>query len=97
MRRTRPNWTRRPSTRGSERTSAIRVRDLVGIVAEVQATPAAELSLLWALYSIIASNGFDDMVSVTDGAQQDRFVGGSQLVSIKAASAWARPSSWKHR
>ena len=27
-------------------------RDLVGIVAEVQATPAAELSLLWALYSI---------------------------------------------
>ncbi len=59
--------------------------DLVGIVAEVQATPAAELSLLWALYSIVASNGFDDMVSVTDGAQQDRFVGGSQLVSIKAA------------
>ena len=61
------------------------IRDLVGIVAEVQATPAAELSLLWALYSIVASNGFDDMVSVTDGAQQDRFVGGSQLVSIKAA------------
>jgi monoamine oxidase len=61
------------------------VRDMVGIVAEVQATPAAELSLLWALYSLAASNDFDDMTSVTGGAQQDRFRGGSQLVSIRAA------------
>ncbi|MEX0985095.1 MAG: FAD-dependent oxidoreductase [Actinomycetota bacterium] len=61
------------------------VRDLVRIVAEVQATPAAELSLLWALYALACSNGFDVMTGVRGGAQQDRFVGGSQAVSIAAA------------
>jgi monoamine oxidase len=61
------------------------VRDLVRIVSDVQATPAAELSLLWALYSLAASNGFEMMASVPGGAQQDRLVGGSQIVSIRAA------------
>ena len=61
------------------------VRDLIRIVADVQATPAAELSLLWALYSIACSNGFEAMVGVPGGAQQDRFVGGSQIVSLRAA------------
>ena len=61
------------------------VRDIVRIVSDIQATPAAELSLLWTLYSLAASNGFDSMANVPQGAQQDRFVGGSQLVSIRAA------------
>ncbi len=61
------------------------VRDLVRIVSDVEATPAGELSLLWALYSLACSVDFDAMTGVTGGAQQDRFVGGSQLVSIRAA------------
>jgi monoamine oxidase len=61
------------------------VRDLVRIIADVEATPAAELSLLWALYSLACSDSFDGMTGVTGGAQQDRFVGGSQAVSIRAA------------
>jgi len=61
------------------------VRGIVRIVSDIQATPAAELSLLWTLYSLAASNGFASMANVPHGAQQDRFVGGSQLVSIRAA------------
>jgi monoamine oxidase len=61
------------------------VRDIVRIVSDIQATPASELSLLWTLYSLACSNGFESMANVPHGAQQDRFVGGSQLVSIRAA------------
>jgi monoamine oxidase len=60
-------------------------RDLVRLVSDVQATPAAELSVLWAAYSLRCSNGFDVMANVPDGAQRERFVGGSQAVSIRAA------------
>ena len=61
------------------------VRDIVRVIADVHATPAAELSLLWTLHALKSANGFESMVSVTGGAQQDRFVGGSQAVSIRAA------------
>lgn len=61
------------------------VRAIVGLIGDIQATPSAELSLLWALFALACSKDFDTMTSVVDGAQQDRFVGGSQIVAVRAA------------
>jgi monoamine oxidase len=48
-------------------------------------TGTAELSLLWMLSYVSAAGGFDALIDTEGGAQQDRFVGGSQLISKKLA------------
>jgi len=63
-------------------------RDLLRFALEaIQTTPAGELSVLNTVVHIKASNGFDSMMSVAGGAQQDRFHGGSQLIALKIAEA----------
>ena len=49
------------------------------------ATPASEVSLLGALFAVRSATDFETMVAVRGGAQQDRFVGGSQLLAIHLA------------
>jgi monoamine oxidase len=43
------------------------------------------MSLLWALTCASSAGGFDALIDTEGGAQQDRFVGGSQLVAIRLA------------
>jgi monoamine oxidase len=45
----------------------------------------ADVSLLHILFYINSAGGFDALLDTEGGAQQDRFVGGSQLVSIRLA------------
>jgi monoamine oxidase len=61
------------------------VREIVRFIADVQATPAAELSMLTTLFMLHSSIDFESMMSVPGGAQQERFVGGSQVVALRAA------------
>ena len=59
----------------------------------VEAVFAAEprdLSLLHFLFYVHSGGGLTPLVSVTDGAQERRFVGGSQLVAQKMAAALGR-------
>jgi monoamine oxidase len=61
-------------------------RSLIEIATEaVWAAEPAELSLLHVLFYIHSAGRFELLLETDGGAQQDRFVGGSQLVSIKAA------------
>ncbi len=56
-------------------------RDLLRRFARsVFAAEPTELSLLHALFATHAGGGVDSITSITGGAQQDRFVGGSQVV-----------------
>jgi monoamine oxidase len=55
------------------------------VIEAVWAADAADLSLLHFLFYIHAAGGLDPLVDTGGGAQQDRFVGGSQLVSIRLA------------
>jgi monoamine oxidase len=45
----------------------------------------SELSLLHVLFYIRSAGGWDPLLDTPDGAQQDRIVGGSQLISLKLA------------
>jgi monoamine oxidase len=47
----------------------------------VMGTGTAELSLLWMLSYVNSAGSFDALIDTEGGAQQDRFVGGSQLIS----------------
>ncbi|HVP04470.1 MAG TPA: FAD-dependent oxidoreductase [Dehalococcoidia bacterium] len=47
----------------------------------------SELSLLWFLFYVHSAGGLRDLLSTRDGAQDRRFVGGSQLISLKMADA----------
>jgi monoamine oxidase len=61
-------------------------RDLMDLVTEaVWAAEPADLSLLHVLFYIRSAGRFDLLLETAGGAQQDRFVGGSQLVSIRMA------------
>ncbi len=51
----------------------------------VMGTGTAELSLLWMLSYVSSAGGFDALIDTEGGAQQDRFVGGSQLISQRLA------------
>jgi monoamine oxidase len=51
----------------------------------VWAAEPADLSLLHVLFYTHSAGGFDLLLDTEGGAQQDRFVGGSQLVSIRLA------------
>ena len=46
---------------------------------------SSELSLLWLLFYVRSAGGFDAIIDTEGGAQQDRFVGGSQLISERLA------------
>jgi monoamine oxidase len=52
----------------------------------VWAAEPADLSLLHVLFYTHSAGGFDVLLDTEGGAQQDRFVGGSQLVSIRMAA-----------
>jgi monoamine oxidase len=51
----------------------------------VMGTGMAEVSLLWMLTYVSSAGGFDALIDTEGGAQQDRFVGGSQLISQRLA------------
>ncbi len=53
----------------------------------VWAAEPADLSLLHVLFYTHSAGGFDLLLDTDGGAQQDRFVGGSQLVSMRLAQA----------
>jgi monoamine oxidase len=63
-----------------------KARELLRIYAEaVFAAEAADFSLLHALVYTHSGGGVDALAGTHGGAQQDRFVGGSQLVPIRLA------------
>ena len=45
----------------------------------------ADLSLLHALFYAASAGGWDDLLDIEGGAQQDRIVGGSQLIRLRMA------------
>jgi monoamine oxidase len=63
-------------------------RELVEIaVRTVWGADSRDLGLLYALSYIGAAGGFYALLDTDGGAQQDRFVGGSQLISLRMAEA----------
>ena len=51
----------------------------------VFAVETADVSLLHVLFYIASAGGWDDLLDAEGGAQQDRIVGGSQLISLQMA------------
>jgi len=65
-----------------------RARTLFEIGTEaVWAQEPADLSLLHVLFYTHSAGGLDALLGTSGGAQQDRFVGGSQLVALRVAEA----------
>ena len=58
----------------------------IGVEA-VWAQEPADLSLLHVLFYTHSAGGFDALIGTEGGAQQDRFVGGSQVLSLRMAEA----------
>jgi monoamine oxidase len=54
-------------------------------VEAVWAAEPADLSLLHVLFYVHSAGGFEALLDTEGGAQQDRFVGGSQLVALRLA------------
>ena len=48
--------------------------------------PSKQMSLLWALHCAASAGGFEAMIDTEGGAQQDRIVGGSQVLSERMAA-----------
>ena len=70
------------------RTATKRARELLELaIGTVMGTGTAELSLLWVLFYVQSAGGFDALIDVEGGAQQDRLAGGSALISTKLADA----------
>ncbi|MDQ3758411.1 MAG: FAD-dependent oxidoreductase [Actinomycetota bacterium] len=62
-------------------------RELIELSAKtVWGAKTDELSLLWTFGYMAAGGGFEKLLDVEDGAQQDRIVGGSALISERLAS-----------
>ena len=53
----------------------------------VFAVEPADVSLLHVLFYAASAGGWDDLLDTEGGAQQDRIVGGSQLISLRMAEA----------
>src|SRR3712207_414715 len=51
----------------------------------VWAAEPKDVSLLHVLFYTRSGNGLDSLLSSEGGAQQDRFVGGSQLIALRVA------------
>lgn len=65
-------------------------RELLRLAIEaVWAVEPEDLSLLHVLFYIRSAGNFDALLDTEGGAQQDRFVGGSQLVSLRLAETLA--------
>jgi monoamine oxidase len=65
-----------------------RIRSLLHLfITTVFATEPATISLLHALFYVHSGTSFDVLTRFSGGPQQDRFVGGSQLVAIRLAEA----------
>jgi monoamine oxidase len=65
-----------------------RVRSLLHLfMTTIFATEPATFSLLHGLFYVHSGTSFDVLTRFSGGAQQDRFVGGSQLVAIRLADA----------
>ena len=63
-------------------------RTLFEIAVEaVWAQEPSDLSLLHVLFYTHSGGGFDALIGTSGGAQQDRFVGGSQRVAVRVAEA----------
>lgn len=62
-------------------------RELFQLAVEaVWACHPADVSLLHVLFYTRAAGGFDDLIGTEGGAQQDRFVGGSQELALRLAA-----------
>jgi monoamine oxidase len=70
--------------RRAARTKTAREAMAMAIRAVFSVEPA-DLSLLHAAFYAASAGGWDDLLDTEGGAQQDRIVGGSQLISLKAA------------
>ncbi|HEY3187018.1 MAG TPA: FAD-dependent oxidoreductase, partial [Solirubrobacteraceae bacterium] len=62
----------------------------IGVQAVWAAEPA-DLSLLHVLFYVSSAGSFDRLISTEGGAQQDRFVGGSQLLALRLAERLRGP------
>jgi monoamine oxidase len=72
-------WMRRNTvTPGARMLLTLAVRSVLG-------TEPEDVSLLHALFYLASGGGFDAVVDTRGGAQDSRFVGGSQLVAIRMA------------
>ena len=56
-----------------------------GVVEAVWACQPADVSLLHVLFYVASAGGFEALIATEGGAQQDRFVGGSQRLSLRLA------------
>jgi monoamine oxidase len=70
--------------RGATRTTTAREAIAMACHA-VFAVEPSELSLLHVLFYAASAGGWDDLLDTEGGAQQDRIVGGSQLISLRMA------------
>ena len=70
----------------SANTSTRGARVLFNLLANAtMAAAPSQISLLWAAWFIASNKGINQMLATAGGAQEFRFVGGSQLLSIKIA------------
>ena len=68
-------------------TKTRKARELIALSCKtVWGAEPQELSLLWALAYMGAGGGFEKLLDVEDGAQQDRIVGGSALIAERMAA-----------
>ena len=58
-----------------------------GVIEGVWAAEPEDLSLLGVLFYIASADGMESLVSTEGGAQQDRFVGGSQTLALRLAES----------
>lgn len=70
--------------RGAARTRVAR-EAIAAACRAVFAVEPADVSLLHVLFYAASSGGWDDLLDTEGGAQQDRIVGGSQLISLRMA------------
>ena len=70
--------------RGAARTRTAR-EALATACRAVFSVEPADVSLLHVLFYAASSGGWDDLLDTEGGAQQDRIVGGSQLISLRMA------------
>ena len=71
----------------AENTRSRMARDLIALSCKtVWGAEPGELSLLWALSYMAAGGGFEKLLDVEGGAQQDRIAGGSALISERMAA-----------
>jgi monoamine oxidase len=69
-----------------ENTATAGARSLFDLVLEGTLGKADEVSLLYFLFYLHSAGGLDALESTEGGAQDSRFVGGSQLVSLRLAA-----------